>query len=216
MKTFQEIVGERLKNIREAAGLSQEQLAKLCGWGSQSRIGNYELGKRKISAEDALVLAEVLKVSPGELLFGEASNIIPAETHGILRPVLSWVQAGAFSEVDGGFLEMDANRWVPSAKKPGYQSFWLEVKGDSMTTTNGQSFPEGMLILVDPDRAVHDGDLCVAYLTNKKAATFKKYVEDAGDHFLKPLNPSWPLTVIDEDCRIIGKVIDATWEDLDS
>ncbi|HEN3368637.1 TPA: helix-turn-helix domain-containing protein [Yersinia enterocolitica] len=216
MKTFQEMVGERLKNLREAAGFSQEQLAKLCNWGSQSRIGNYELGKRKISAEDALVLARVLKTSPGQLLFGEESKDVPSGEYGFLRPVLSWVQAGAFSEVDDGFIELDADRWVPSAKKPSDRSFWLEVKGDSMTTPMGVSFPEGMLILVDPDRAVHDGDLCVAYLTNKKAATFKKYVEDAGDHFLKPLNPSWPLTVIDEDCRIIGKVIDATWEDLDS
>jgi SOS-response transcriptional repressor LexA len=180
MKTLQEVIGERLKKLREAAGLSQAQLAKLCEWGSQSRIGNYELGNRKISAEDALVLARVLKVSPGELLFGEESKTVPSESQGMLRPVLSWIQAGSFSEVDGGFNHLDADRWVPSAKKSSYRAFWLEVKGDSMTTPNGPSFPEGMLVLVDPERAVHDGDLCIAYLTNKKSATFKKLVEDAG------------------------------------
>lgn len=215
MKTLQEVIGERLKNLREAAGLSQAQLAKLCEWGSQSRIGNYELGNRKISAEDALVLARVLKVSPGELLFGEESKTVPSESQGMLRPVLSWVQAGSFSEVDGGFNHLDADRWVPSAKKSSYRAFWLEVKGDSMTTPNGQSFPEGMLVLVDPERAVHDGDLCIAYLTNKKSATFKKLVEDAGDYYLRPLNPTWPPIEVNEDCRIIGKVIDATWDDLD-
>ncbi|WP_243466218.1 helix-turn-helix domain-containing protein [Sodalis glossinidius] len=73
MKTQFEIIGDRLKRIREQAGLSQAQLAKLCGWASQSRIANYEKGARGIGADDALILSKILKVSPGELLFGEQS-----------------------------------------------------------------------------------------------------------------------------------------------
>ncbi|WP_161801272.1 helix-turn-helix domain-containing protein, partial [Pantoea vagans] len=32
MKTMHELIGERIKSLREAKGLSQVQLAKLCGW----------------------------------------------------------------------------------------------------------------------------------------------------------------------------------------
>ncbi|WP_373602648.1 helix-turn-helix domain-containing protein, partial [Staphylococcus aureus] len=56
MKTLSEIIGERLKALREAKKLSQADLAKLVGWSSASRIGNYELGARKISADDAIIL----------------------------------------------------------------------------------------------------------------------------------------------------------------
>lgn len=74
MKNLSEVIGERLKALREAKGLSQAQLAKRIGWSSASRIGNYELGERKVSADDAITLASVLGVSPSELLFGESSE----------------------------------------------------------------------------------------------------------------------------------------------
>ena len=35
----------RLKHYREQAGISQLQLAELCGWASQSRISTYESGR---------------------------------------------------------------------------------------------------------------------------------------------------------------------------
>ncbi len=41
-------------------------------------------------------------------------------------------------------------------KKASDCAFWLEVEGNSMTAPTGSkpSFPDGMLILVDPEQAV--------------------------------------------------------------
>ncbi|CAJ0999118.1 LexA family protein [Sodalis praecaptivus] len=218
MKTQFEIIGDRLKRIREQVGLSQAQLAKLCGWASQSRIANYEKGARGIGADDALILSKILKVSPGELLFGEQSTVVTTQAQLPEYPLLSWVQAGAFTETDGAFTEENAICWVPTVKSASERAFWLEVHGDSMTSPIGSrpSFPEGMLILVDPDKTVGSGELCVMYLEESGSATFKKYLEDAGIRFLKPLNPQYPLINLGKnECKFVGKVIDARWHCLD-
>lgn len=206
---MQEVIGERLKDIREKAGLSQGQLAKLCGWGSQSRIGNYELGNRKISAEDALVLASVLKVSPSLILFGDETGPVYKNYE---YPLFTTVQAGQFSDV-GTYTENDAKSWIATTKKASNSAYWLEVKGHSMTAPQGSkpSFPEGMLILVDPEEDVKPGDFCVASVNGDSEVTFKKYERDAGISYLTPLNPSYRTLECDATCRIVGKVVKAQW-----
>lgn len=74
MKTIAEQIGERLKATRLNRGLSMGNLAKLCGWSGSSRIANYEAGTRSVGAEDAIILGQVLGISPAELMFGEQEN----------------------------------------------------------------------------------------------------------------------------------------------
>lgn len=69
-----EIIGERLKSLREKKNLSQAQLSKLCGWSTASRVGNYELGVRNVGVDDAVILAKVLGTTPSELLFGDQGD----------------------------------------------------------------------------------------------------------------------------------------------
>ena len=78
--------GERLKALREKEGLSQAALAEKCGWASQSRVGNYEVGARKISADDAIVLAQALRVRPELILFGSEDATPPTPNMVIAPP----------------------------------------------------------------------------------------------------------------------------------
>lgn len=64
-----------LKRFRKAAGLTQEQLAHACGWSGQSRIANYEAGKREPTFDDANALAHALSVSREDLLGGKARKV---------------------------------------------------------------------------------------------------------------------------------------------
>lgn len=64
-------IGERIKQARGEAGLSQPQLAQLCGWDSQSRISQYETGKNEPALDDIERIAEALGVSFGWLASGE-------------------------------------------------------------------------------------------------------------------------------------------------
>lgn len=67
METF----GQRIKRLREARGLTQEQLAEACGYSGQSRIANYESGTRVPSARQIPTLARGLGVAQDELMDGE-------------------------------------------------------------------------------------------------------------------------------------------------
>ncbi|EPY5495792.1 LexA family protein, partial [Proteus mirabilis] len=194
MKKVNEVIGERLKSIRESRGLSQAQLAKLCGYSAASRIGNYELGERKISADDAIVISEALGISPAELMFGSQSEQVIKNYE---YPLFTKVQAGAFSTEFNSYTQKDAVSWIPTAKKAGERAFWLEVEGQSMTAPPGgkPSFPEGMLILVDPDEEVEFGDFCVARLLNDEF-TFKRLIREGGVEYLEPLNPRFDLIPI--------------------
>lgn len=211
MKKVNEVIGERLKSIRESRGLSQAQLAKLCGYSAASRIGNYELGERKISADDAIVISEALGISPAELMFGSQSEQVIKNYE---YPLFTKVQAGAFSTEFNSYTQKDAVSWIPTAKKAGERAFWLEVEGQSMTAPPGgkPSFPEGMLILVDPDEEVEFGDFCVARLLNDEF-TFKRLIREGGVEYLEPLNPRYDLIPINGNCTIIGKVIKSQWPD---
>ncbi|MDH0357089.1 LexA family transcriptional regulator [Morganella sp. GD04133] len=211
MKKINEIIGERLKSIRESKGLSQAQLAKLCGYSAASRIGNYELGERKISADDAIIISEMLGVSPAELMFGsQAEQVVRNYSY----PLFTKVQAGCFTENGNSYTERDATDWIPTAKKASKKAFWLEVEGHSMTAPQGgkPSFPEGMLILVDPEEDVEFGDFCVARMLNDEF-TFKRLIRDGGVEYLEPLNPRYELITINGNCQIVGKVVKSQWPD---
>ena len=211
MKKINEIIGERLKSIRESRGLSQAQLAKLCGYSAASRIGNYELGERKISADDALVISEALGVSPAELMFGDRSDQVVSNYE---YPLFTKVQAGAFTGNSNTYTEKDAIAWIPTARKASDDAFWLEVEGHSMTAPQGgrPSFPEGMLILVDPEEPVDIGDFCIARLHGDEF-TFKRLIRESGQCYLEPLNPRFEMIPINGNCQIIGKVVKSQWPD---
>ncbi|MFY0727925.1 LexA family protein [Pseudomonas sp. NFX15] len=89
-------------------------------------------------------------------------------------------------------------------------AFWLRVAGDAMTAPNGTSIPEGMLILVDPAVDAAPGKLVIAQWPESAEATFRKFIEEGGQRYLVPLNPTYPKTLYTDDCRIIGVVVQAT------
>lgn len=65
-----EAVGSRLKQMREAKGLSQEKLEKLSRV-SQSTISKIESGNRMVSVNEAKSLGKVLGVAPQFLIAGD-------------------------------------------------------------------------------------------------------------------------------------------------
>ena len=79
-----------------------------------------------------------------------------------------------------------------------------------MTSTGaGVSFPEGTIIIVDPERAPKAGDYVVAKDVIHQKATFKKLTTDGSAWYLKPLNPAYPTKEIDDPAmRVIGVVIE--------
>lgn len=215
---------KRLKAIYEskksALKLSQESIADALSVG-QSAIAALLNGVNALNASNAAALARVLQVSVGDFSPSLASEIqemyksVSTErmaSNDFEYPVFSHVQAGMFSPEFRTFTERDAERWVSTTKKASENAFWLEVDGHSMTAPAGSrpSFPEGMLILVDPEEPVDPGDFCIARLGGDEF-TFKKLIKDSGQVFLQPLNPQFPMIPCNDQCRVVGKVVASQW-----
>ncbi|MBM7346083.1 LexA family transcriptional regulator [Pantoea coffeiphila] len=219
----------RLRSIwdakKEQLGLSQEKAAGFFGFSTQAAISQFLNGKAPLNTENILKFSALLRVQPeeispsiGHLLAHIRSPERATEdaTHKqqFEYPLFTSVQAGTFAEV-GSYSETNAKNWVATTKKASSKAFWLEVSGHSMTAPQGSkpSFPEGMLILVDPEEDVEPGDFCVAGIHNDSEVTFKKFVWEDGKPWLEPLNtnPRYQSIECNEFCRIIGKVVKAQW-----
>ncbi len=139
----------------------------------------------------------------------EASNVaaIQQPHHMYRYPLVSWVTAGAWAEAVQPFPDGFSDQYDVSDYKAKGPAFWLEVKGDSMTSLSTPSIPEGSQILVDTEADVRPGKLVIAKLAGSNEATFKKLVEDGGVRYLKPLNNAYPTIECTDDCRIIGVVV---------
>ncbi|MCZ4058199.1 LexA family transcriptional regulator [Pantoea sp. LMR881] len=213
MKThWYELAKARLSSM----GMTQSELSEKLGV-TQGAMGHWLNGRRSPSLAEVGKIFEILGISgasinpDGTFTIGSYTEPPPAKPQ-YDYPLFAHVQAGPFSEV-GSYTASDAKEWVATTKKASDKAFWLEVKGHSMTAPQGvrPSFPEGMLILVDPAETVVSGDFCVASANGDSEVTFKKYEMDGGVSYLVPLNPSYRILDCDHSCRVIGKVVKAQW-----
>lgn len=74
-------------------------------------------------------------------------------------------------------------------------TYALRVHGDSMVGEQGDSFPDGSIVIVEPELEAHDGDYVIAVKPGQKI-TFRKLVRDGGDLYLKPLNSRYPIEML--------------------
>ena len=218
MKTL----GSRIAHYRKKAGMSQASLAKACGWASQSRVGNYEMDTREPSLDDVALMAAALRISKDRLLLGaddfpygsNTSEIINAvnaiqPTRYYRYPVLSEVAAGSWADAIQPYEPGGEDHFENTDYQAKGPAFWLEVTGDSMTSPTSPSIPEGAFVLVDTGIEPKPGDLVVAKIDADDKATFKRLVSDAGQLYLKPLNPAYRMIPIEGNCRLIGVVKEA-------
>ena len=137
-------------------------------------------------------------------------NIAPARDLRNEVPLISWVQAGDWQNLVDNFHAGDAERWVATNASVGKHAFALRIVGDSMTNPSGApSFPEGTIIIVDPEREASSGRYVVVRQKSDTECTFKQLVRDAGKHYLKPLNPRYPLLEMLPDAVICGVLVQA-------
>ncbi|WFQ81308.1 LexA family transcriptional regulator [Xenorhabdus sp. SF857] len=204
-------IGVRIRLCRKRLNLTQRELGKLVGV-SHVAISQWEKEETEPKGDNLLALASALGCSP-EYILKDAFvdnldiSIKPNRTEQGY-PLISWNCAGNWSEVVKPYHRKSIDGWHKTTVSCSGDSFWLEVKGDSMTSPSGLSIPEGMMILVDPEITPTNRKLVVAKLGDENEVTFKQYIVDAGNHYLKPLNPQYRMVSINGNCKIIGVVVD--------
>ena len=187
--------------------------ARKCGVEEKS-IRLYLAGKALPTFKSLLKIAEANVVSvawlTGETDIKETPITTEAATYvadDVFRPtgrvpLISWVQAGDWTEVVDNFSPGHAEEWLAPTRNMSKHSFALRVTGDSMEPR----FREGDVVFVDPEIQPDSGRFVVAKI-NSDDATFKQLIIDAGRTYLKPLNDRYPLIdVTGRELRIVGVV----------
>jgi SOS-response transcriptional repressor LexA len=207
------MISKKVSSRRKELGLSQADLARAVGV-SRGSVNKWEKGDISIKSNNLPPLAKALKCDVNWLLNGqespdpktaEPSNVEKGPKLQGSYPVISWVQAGDWSQIfEANRVEADH---YPCPVKCSKQTFLLKVCGMSMSPL----FNEGELIFIDPDVEPTNGKYVIARLDGENEATFKQLIIESGHKFLKAANPNWPTQIqpINGDCTIVGVVISA-------
>ncbi|MBV2128187.1 LexA family protein [Arsukibacterium indicum] len=200
-----ENISHRIKQLRTRLGYNQEQLGKAVGV-SHVTISQWESEATTPKAKYLTSLSKSLKVSLEYLLHGIDKNVEQGPDLRGTVPLISWIQAGKWLETEVREMAGDYQQYATTANV-GPRGFALRVLGDSMTSfTGGKTIPEGSIVVVDPDIAVTSGKVVVARLDGSGESTLKQYIEDGGQKYLKPFNPTYPIMQVNGNCTIIGVV----------
>lgn len=171
----------------------------------------YTLGIAKPREEKMQILAEKFDVDISYLDHGTGSETnvsAPFPIAGRLVPVISWVQAGAWTTAESVPAGTQFDEWLPPNPKCGKHGYGLQVVGESMLP----DFRPSDKIYVNPDFQISDlktGDLVIVACDGETEATFKKLIVETNGMYLEPLNPKWLGKIMElrEGCKLVGKVV---------
>lgn len=196
--------GERLKTAREAAGYSQEDLAKKIGIVQQS-LHKIEAGIIRNPRKMQLI-ESILGLPNGYLLYGDAAEEgTPTLPQPIIArcPILEWEHAIKWPR---NKTEVSKNTDMLTSKiLLGSDSYALKVRDESMIN-HERSFNKDSYIIIDPDREHKAGDLVIA-IEEAEELLFRKYVKDGKREYLFAYNPNFDAIKLNESIKICGVVV---------
>ena len=222
-------LGDKIKRIRLMRGLSQDELAKRCGYKARSTINKIETGINDVPRSKIRIIAQALEIDESVLLndqehieFINAQQPIQVTSSAkvisyknglglnvqacIKIPILGTVMAGipisAIEEIIG---------WEEISPKLASQGeyFALKIKGDSMSPT----MDENDIVIVKKQNDISSGDIAIVCI-NGDEATCKKLIKHKDGISLVSLNSKYePMyydkkAIIGKPIHIIGKVVE--------
>jgi SOS-response transcriptional repressor LexA len=178
---------------------------------SKGRISQLLDPEAKFGERAARELEKRLGLPPRWLDKEENYNVSAAPSIRGGVPLISWIKAGDWAEASDPLQPGEAEAWIPSPRAHSDRAYALRVRGDSMTSPHGKSYPEGCIIIVEPERrSPVNGERIVAKLEGSDEVTFKVYKEEDGRRWLAPLNPLHEP--IRQAFKVLGTVI-GKWEE---
>ncbi len=174
--------------IASATGLQEEYIYQL-----------YKGHKKTMGADAAKAIARAYANGQPDGWFDRAptneadENVQPGPVAHGPYPLISEVQAGAWTELCDNFSPGDAEDWITSTKNLGRCGYLLRVTGNSMENPGGRyNFPAGMVLHVNPEMVPVPSQFVIVRRESTKEATFKRYVMIDGEPYLEAINPDWP------------------------
>ncbi len=194
-------IGKRIKERREALGISQEALAQRLGYKNKSTIAKIETGINDIVQSKVIEFANELNTTVSFLMGWEDS---PTKKSGVKINVLGRVAAGIPITAIENIIDTEE---ISQEMAADGEYFALKIKGDSMEP----KISDSDIVIVRKQDFADDGDLVIALINGDDAVCkrLKKYEDGIA---LISFNPKYdPLyfnkdEIINKPVQIIGKV----------
>lgn len=194
-------MGERIKQLRQEKGLTQEELGKYIGV-KKAAIMKYEKGNVKNMKRSAIeTLSKLFNVSPSYLMCLDEPKIDNLGNQVVEIPLLGIVKAGYNYLAEENWIgTIDADKSLIGNSN---DFFALKVKGDSMSPT----LMEDDIVVIKKQDDFENGDIVVAII-NGDEATIKKGKKSEAGILLQPLNSNYePLIFTYDEMKTIPVTI---------
>jgi len=204
-------IGKRIKEQREAVGMTQEELANKLGYKNKSTIAKIEVGANDIVQSKVIEFANALNTTIAYLM-GWDNNISPISNttndkkKGVTINVLGRVAAGIPIEAIENIIDTEE---ISEDMAATGEFFGLQIHGDSMEPR----ICEGDVVIVRQQSDAESGEIVIATV-NGTDATCKRLRKYRDGIELISFNPSYnPMFYSNEDIatkpvQIIGKVVE--------
>lgn len=196
-------IGKRIREKREAIGMTQEELASKLGYKNKSSIAKIETGANDIIQSKVVEFANILGTTVAYLMGWDEPT---PSRKGVIINVLGRVAAGIPLEAIEDII--DTEEISEEMAKTG-EFFGLQINGDSMEP----KFSKGDVVIVRKQNDAESGDIVIAMVNGDDATCkrLKKYQEGIA---LISTNPAYdPIyfsnkEIEEKPVRIIGKVVE--------
>lgn len=218
----------RIKEIRKHLGLSKTAFAKLIAV-SHTAVAQWESGETKTLQHKTLMTIQEKtgfsatwidsgkgpqKIGVSEESFNsvrELPGVYPVLEYNFSRvKVVDWPD---MSDSEIPRIRPD-DKEIIVPKVSTRDCFGLQLRGDTMTSMEGRSYPEGGIIVVapHPPEEATPGDDVVVKLQDG-SILFRRLAEDGTKKYLKALNRSYPP--IYAEFQVLGRVV-GLWLETDN
>ncbi|MEY8356948.1 S24 family peptidase [Lachnospiraceae bacterium 54-53] len=204
-------IGKRIKEKREAIGMTQEELAIKLGYKNKSSIAKIETGTNDIVQSKVVEFAKVLDTTVSYLMgwdnnVGPIINGMKHKKYGTTINVLGRVAAGVPIEAIEDIIDTEE---ISEEMASTGEFFGLLIHGDSMEPR----ISEGDVVVVRQQDDANSGDIVIAMI-NGCDATCKRLKKYSDGIMLLSNNPKYePMVfsneeIMDKPVKILGRVME--------
>ena len=215
-------MNNRIRELRLAAGLSQEALGEYVG-GTKAQISKLERGDRQLTQQWMERIAKALTCDVGDLLnaplkvvkndsLDNTADIFqfdPAPINRILKDTLPVLGVGMGTFGKEGFFELNGSV-VDHIERPSMlhgaeNAYAIFLVGESMEP----KYQEGQTLFIHPDRPARKGDFVVVQFNDNRAIVKRMGRRDDSLIHLEQFNPPKSLSFDLVDVKSIHKIVGA-------
>lgn len=165
-------LGKRLREARDAVGLTQDEIAKAVG-GSKQLISHWETGRSEITAFDLWTVSKLCGVSMERLIGGTHTSYRQPDALPSGATLLSFATADECLAIARGDLALrDVQHKRVSHSQLSDRAMTLAVPDPAMEPT----FNQQMIITVDAAAVPSPGECILVALLAKNELLFRRYI----------------------------------------